>query len=350
LHQVTAVPLSTMIDAHYRPVPDSPGVVRSAVRASFHAVGGLHVLRMLSRSCTRILMYHRFPPADRESFRQQCRHLARNYAVVSLTQVADCLRSGRALPANGIVITVDDGYRDFYQVGWPVLREFGLKATVFLVSDFLEGRRWLWGDRIDYAVKHTKLREALVPEPSGSGTPIRLGSPQEKWASIWKLKALAKQAPLRAAEELVKNLPAQLGVTMPESIPDEYAPLRLGDIRAMALGGIEFGAHTSTHPILPRVEDLQRLDQEIGGCRRRLEQLLELPVNHFCYPNGDWDERSLQLVRESRFKSAVTTELGLNRAGSDPFLLRRIGVEPALSTATFRHYTAGSVANVLGRV
>ena len=339
-----------MMDAYYTPAPDSPGVVRSAVRASFHAVGGLHVLRMLSRSCTRILMYHRFPRASRESFRQQCRHLARNYTVVGLSQFADCLRSGRTLPPNGLVITVDDGYRDFYEVAWPVLREFGLTATVFLVGDFLEQRNWLWGDRIDYAVKHTTLPEASVPEPSGSAVHLRLGSPQEKWAAIWKLKGLAKRAPLRAAEELVKTLPAQLGVPMPESIPDEYAPLRLEEIRTLANAGIEFGSHTTTHPILPRVEDMERLGQEIGGCRRRLEHLLEMPVRHFCYPNGDWDERSLQLVRESRFETAVTTELGLNRAGADPFLLRRTGVEPALPAAVFRHYTAGSVANVLRKV
>ena len=56
------------------------------------------------------------------------------------------------------------------------------------------------------------------------------------------------------------------------------------------------------------------------------------------------------MVRESGFDTAVTTELGLNRGDSDPFLLRRIGVEPYFSNTTFRHYTAGSVGNVLGRV
>jgi peptidoglycan/xylan/chitin deacetylase (PgdA/CDA1 family) len=337
-----------MIDAYYVPAPDAPGLLRAAVRLSFQAVGGLHVLRLLSRSCTRILMYHRFPQASRESFRQQCRHLARNYTVVNLSEVSDCLRSGRALPPNATVITVDDGYRDFYQVAWPVLREFGLTATMFLVSDFVEGRNWLWGDRIDYAVKRTNLQEATVSLPTGSVVHIRLGSVDEKWDALWKLKAAAKSAPLAAAEELVKSLPEQLGVSMPEEIPNEYTPLRLEEIRTMARAGIEFGAHTTTHPILPRVEGTERLQFEIGGCRQRLEKLLDMPVRHFCYPNGDWDERSLRMVRESGFDTAVTTELGLNRAGSDPFLLRRIGVEPALSIATFRHYTAGSVANVWG--
>jgi peptidoglycan/xylan/chitin deacetylase (PgdA/CDA1 family) len=336
-----------MIDVYYVPAPEAPGLLRSAVRLSFHAVGGLHVLRLLSRSCTRILMYHRFPPSSRESFRQQCRHLARNYTVISLSAVSDCLRSGRALPANAMVITVDDGYRDFYQVAWPVLQEFGLTATMFLVSDFVEGRNWLWGDRIDYAVKRTNLAEATVSLPSGSAR-LRLSSVDEKWDSLWKLKAAAKRAPVGAAEELVRSLPEQLGVSIPEAIPEEYAPLRLDEIRTMARDGIEFGAHTTTHPILPRVEDRGRLEFEIAGCRQRLEKLLEMPIRHFCYPNGDWDERSLGMVRESGFDTAVTTELGLNRAGCDPFLLRRIGVEPALSTATFRHYTAGSVANVLG--
>ena len=137
---------------------------------------------------------------------------------------------------------------------------------------------------------------------------------------------------------------------MPDSIPAEYEPLRREEIRAMAQAGIEFGAHAATHPILTRVGDTVRLRAEIEGCRQRLEELLDSPVRHFCYPNGDWDERSLAMVRASGFDTAVTTELGLNRGDSDPFLLRRIGVEPYFSNTTFRHYTAGSVGNVLGRV
>ena len=60
-----------MDNASYVPVPNDAELLRSAVRLSFHAVGGLHVLRLLSRSCARILMYHRFPEAHRDSLRRQ---------------------------------------------------------------------------------------------------------------------------------------------------------------------------------------------------------------------------------------------------------------------------------------
>jgi peptidoglycan/xylan/chitin deacetylase (PgdA/CDA1 family) len=40
-----------------------------------------------------------------------------------------------ALPKRAAVVTFDDGYEDNYLYAWPVLRRFGLEATVFLVSD-----------------------------------------------------------------------------------------------------------------------------------------------------------------------------------------------------------------------
>lgn len=42
----------------------------------------------------------------------------------------------------------DDGYRDFYEVADPVLRRLGLAAMVFLTTDFVDGKDWLWFDKL----------------------------------------------------------------------------------------------------------------------------------------------------------------------------------------------------------
>jgi peptidoglycan/xylan/chitin deacetylase (PgdA/CDA1 family) len=71
-----------------------------------------------------------FPP---HVFRRGLARLhERGYRTASLAEVATCLRRGLPLPARTVVITFDDGYRSVYDEAFPVLRQYGMTATVFL--------------------------------------------------------------------------------------------------------------------------------------------------------------------------------------------------------------------------
>ncbi len=99
-----------------------------------------------------ILMYHYLsvPPegADKyridlsvspEDFRAQMQYLADNgYTPIDLYDLSRAITSKADLPAKPIIITLDDGYRDNYVNGLPVLRELGFTATIFLATDFLD--------------------------------------------------------------------------------------------------------------------------------------------------------------------------------------------------------------------
>ena len=102
-----------------------------------------------------ILMYHRVTdaepgPADyffsisRRRFAQQMHSLRRlRFHIVSLDQIVDWLRRGRALPPRPVAITFDDGYADTYRLAVPILQALRFPATFFLVSDHVGGSsRW----------------------------------------------------------------------------------------------------------------------------------------------------------------------------------------------------------------
>jgi peptidoglycan/xylan/chitin deacetylase (PgdA/CDA1 family) len=94
---------------------------------------------------TRMLMYHRVAdiPGDRLSVHPE-----------SFARQMDFLRSGgwqvvplsSALAAEGagcrprVALTFDDGFRDFYSAAWPILRERGFPAAVFVVPGLIEGK------------------------------------------------------------------------------------------------------------------------------------------------------------------------------------------------------------------
>ena len=89
--------------------------------------------------------------------------------------------------------------------------------------------------------------------------------------------------------------------------------------------GILIGSHTLTHPHLPRLSTIDA-QREIAESRLRIEAQIARPVVHFCYPSGDLSGRDVQLVRGAGYRSAVTVAPGVNRHGTDPYLLHRTEV------------------------
>ena len=93
-------------------------------------------------------------------------------------------------------------------------------------------------------------------------------------------------------------------------------------LAALAKAGHEIGSHSATHEILPLLDDAA-LEAEVAGSRRTLEQELGVPVRAFCYPNGDFDERTIRAVAAAGYLCAVSVLQGNNDAAAEPYRLRR---------------------------
>ncbi len=102
-----------------------------------------------------ILMYHRVNDAvskeisvSESDFRWQMEYLKRNgYRVISLDELAGTVqRPGTGGKGKRAVLTFDDGYEDFYTHAYPILREYGYPATVYLVPGYIETHKVFWWD------------------------------------------------------------------------------------------------------------------------------------------------------------------------------------------------------------
>jgi hypothetical protein len=213
-----------------------------AAQALFHYAGGTWWIRSRFRHAIRILMYHRFPPASR--FEAQCAHLRKHYSLVSLTEAAERLREGKPSSERLVVVTVDDGYRDFLDNAFPVLNRYGIPATVFLTTDLPDRNGWLWVDQVMYCILRSRVRE--IGLEIGGQERWMLDTEERRQKAAVSIKDAMKRIPDPDRLAYLEMLPGLLDVELPREPPESHAPLQWDEC---AGSGKARGGLRSPHPI-----------------------------------------------------------------------------------------------------
>ena len=274
-----------------------------------------------------ILIFHRvharadniFPnEPDAARFEQLMRFVARSFRVMALGEAVKCLANG-SLPSRALVITFDDGYADNAEVALPILQRYGLTASFFVSSGFLDGGR-MWNDSVVECLR-TCRHSKIDLEPFGLEC-FSLAGSAERRQVIEKLLPRIKYLSLAEREDAIDSLQKLCGVT---TLPTNLM-MRSEQLRAMHHSGMEIGAHTVHHPILMALTPTEA-ECEITDGRRQLESIIGAPVDIFAYPNGkpgsDYDHTHVSLLKKLGFRGAVSTTPGVGQSGDDLFQLPR---------------------------
>jgi peptidoglycan/xylan/chitin deacetylase (PgdA/CDA1 family) len=260
-------------------------------------------------------------------FRAHLAYLKRHYVVVPLGDVVQAMTTGAPLPDRAAVITIDDGYRSIYTVAYPALCDFGLPASAFLTTGFVDDREHLWTDRVEYAVNRANIEEAEVPL-GRERLRLDLRTVPGKRAAEKHLRGLLKAMPQASRGRALEAVERALGATLRDDAAghDLYDPLTWDETAEMARSGlVSIGSHTHTHVILSRC-DAARTRQELRASKGIIEKRLGVPCGLFCYPNGragDFSAETGALVRAEGYSCALTTVYGSNARGGDVYELKR---------------------------
>ena len=277
-----------------------------------------------------ILMYHgvtRRPPrglwncegkhVELRRFVEQLRVLKRHRRVLPLAELVRGVVEGADL-RGAVAITFDDGYENNATAAAPALADLGLPATFFLATGYVDAARWIWVDRLEFALDRAARRSVRV---AGLGeVPL-----QDRRAALGAVKRFAKQQPGPAVSRIVAEIEEQCGT--PAGPPqDDYRFMTWSQARQLRASGFEVGAHTVNHPILSRV-DLALAEREMLESRDAIRRELGGCSDVFCYPNGKAADYSPEIVASAarHFYAALATERGPARA-AERYALRRLGV------------------------
>lgn len=227
----------------------------------------------------------------------------RGWEMISLNQLHDRLANG-SHRRPFVCVTFDDGYADNFTIALPIFRRYQAPLCVNVTVGYVNRTTPGWWDALGEMLLQRKEIEF-----SGSGRVerIKLWTWEEKVAAYQRLEQILYQDVVAGRSPLGGTW--NLNGVDPQALSDRFF-LTWKELQEFAQDPlVQIGAHTLTHPSLKQLSENEAGD-EIERSRRILKEKLGVEIEHFAYPfggTGNCDQREFRLVRELKFKTAVTT-------------------------------------------
>lgn len=302
-------------------------MIKQIAKAALASAPGWRIASQLRRKKgVAVLMYHRitanggpFEGTDRQIFREQMRWIRANCRPIRPEELlCPPAPSHRGRPE--VLVTFDDGYRDFHDNAYPILDEFQIPCAIFLATSFIDRPGLIWTDAVGWAVSNSPRSQVELPW-DGSHMSLADAPARRRCASACKqyLKRVPDIDRQRWQDELFARLDA-----VPDAHRIERQMLTWDEVRATrAL--TSFGGHTHTHPILSQVSPA-RAHEEIRLCTQRISVETGIAPRLFAYPNGrqqDFTDQTRELLLAQGYELGFSTIEGLHMRGTDPLAIRR---------------------------
>lgn len=328
-------------------------IMKSLLSSIYDASGIVDsLIRHLSTNNYLILMYHRVIPfkaaipgmqagmyVEPETFYMQLLYLKKYFRIIPFPEIITYLNNQSYEKGNKptCIITFDDGWYDFYKYAYPILKTQKVPATVFLPTKYIGTEDIFWTDQLAYLIEkdiNTNNYNKLIENKNTGNLDVMEIIGQWEGTIDSKIERaifLLKKYRVEDIKVILEKYKKKLGL---DSMPTERAFLKWGEVEEMKKSGfINFGSHTHNHKMLTYLDDQEIMDELVQSKNRLIsEKVVESTFIPFSYPNGNYDERVVDMVRVAGYHSAATTEMGWNHRNMPLYRLNRVAIHQDISS------------------
>ncbi len=297
-------------------------------RAIASSLGWPLTSRWLKAPGVSVLMYHRVTPPSSafdgcpvETFRAQMQWLKHYCLPIGPDELLQHTRELKQVRPP-VLVTFDDGFRDYFDHAYPILKELNIPAVVFLATSFIDAGGMIWTDEVTWAIRNATSRPTRLPW--SVETVFDFSSQRERGHFEYMAKLHLKSVPNAERKEKLAQLFKLLEASPPQT-QIERQMLNWDEVRA-AIGLTTFGGHSHTHPIMSQIDEVEA-DAEIRACRERILAETGQAPKYFAYPNGrqqDFNDTTRRILKQHGFELAFSTMGGLNDQGTDTMAIKRV--------------------------
>ena len=288
-----------------------------------------------------VLVYHRILPqvsfnplntiVSVKTFIQQLDILANKYPIIPLKDAIAQCRSGGETASAQVVLTFDDGYRDSYEVAFPILQKKGLPAAFFVVSNYIDSDRPVWDWEIVALLNaHREMTEVEV-----EGAVLRQKKNERRISFAERVLERIKSADMETTRRVVEILKQQSRDYPRLHSLEDGGCMTWEQVRTMWQNGMEIGSHSLSHRSLARIP-LEEAITEITKSKQVIEGNAKVSCGHFAFPFGsktDYNPVLVEHVKRAGFETCLLNIHGYNHLREDTFCFKRIIMTESTSLA-----------------
>jgi peptidoglycan/xylan/chitin deacetylase (PgdA/CDA1 family) len=227
----------------------------------------------------------------------------KNYDFIDLDTLPGWLEANRSTKKKFVIFTFDDGYKDNLQYAYPVFKRYNIPLTIYVTCAIPDRKAIIWW----YILEDLILKYDRVKYSFSDGTiDMTCYSQRAKEKAFNRIRQLITSLNHENLEPELEKFFGKFGYDIHTERRD--MGLTWNDVADMAQESlVTIGAHTLNHFNLRNLTEEQSF-HEILESKNILQQKIKVPVKHFSYPFGEFKTRDVDLVKQSNFLTATTTE------------------------------------------
>ncbi len=243
-------------------------------------------------------------PIRPKTFDQLLSYVKKNYHLIAFNELEEVSGSEPKKPL--LILSFDDGYRDFYEHALPLLVKHGLPSNHNVVNACADTNSIIWTERLNIIFEHCRLN-AIDLELEFEGRKIGIQQFNGSWMPFYidtfKTLLSMERAPRTA---WLDQLQGKMGIAT------DVRMMNWDEIRDCAANGVEIGCHTYHHDALGTIRDKDVLRKEILQAKAEIETEIGKKVTVLALPNGQTGALADSVISNSDHKFVLYANDELN--------------------------------------
>lgn len=311
-------------------------IIKAIILRFLNFLGINAFFRNLNRKKLIILGYHGISGKEqsyrkkylgKSIFEKQIKYLKKkNFSFITLTNWQQIVKSQKKTNNGFVIITFDDGFKNVIDYAYPILKKYGAKGIIYVISDIIEKNELIWTEYLKMLVYNHrnnkfkfKFKDQIIEYSLNSKYNLKIAFNDMKN----KLRTLSNKERITHLNqfEISNNIKSF------KNIPIDYLVANWQELNSLNKNILEIGNHTKTHPNLNTLSSDKDYYEELILSKLEIEKKIGYSIKHICYPAGIYNESVIQYLKKYEYLTGVTVKEGLNTLKSDLFQLKRLIID-----------------------
>ena len=238
-------------------------------------------------------------------FRKQIQYLKNKYDIISIDEAYNRHIAQEEF-CNNLVITFDDGFKEMYDVVFPILKSEQVPATFYLIGNCIDNKNLMWRNKLEYLI-NTNTSSMVSRSCQELAEEYNLNPTNCDQLMVWSENEWEMSRKDIYSDVLWNKL---VKVPLVEFLEENKPYLSIQNISEMMDKNMTFGNHSYTHPVFSKLS-LEETISEIVQTNIELKNNFNIELPHFSFPFGIKPNENIynQLIqsKDILFKSIVGT-------------------------------------------